>query len=379
LSTEGGSTLVNVNDADGEPRDGRTHGTLGRAFWRALDERLREDPRLQEVAKSERLGRALAEETPKLCRDVAHSILGTLLERMPAMLEDHREVRDEFAQTIRAVWGEALDLLETFIVIASEAGDDLNRRHWDAAAHDADHKFHALIRVHARACLVANEILALLRAGYASGAHARWRTLHELASVAYFLSEHGQDVAERYLEHDVIQAYKGALLHRRYADALAEEQLADEEFASLKAERGQLVSKYGTNFKNDYGWSAEALGSDGKSFAAIEMAVGLDHLRPYYRMASNAVHPNIRGSFFDLGVRQDEHILLVGPSPNGLADPGAGACRSLLQTTVCLHGHRLDIDELVVMLIAQELEPQVVEAFARGHHTQESAESRDPN
>jgi hypothetical protein len=365
-----------VDDEEFDEIEAATYGTLGRAFWHTLAERMEKEPRLQELLEKEEFVRELGAEAGKMCEPVAHSILETLLERMPGMLADHREVRSRFEESIQRVWGDALGLLETFVVIASEAGDDLNRRHWDAAAREDDHTFHALIRVHARSCLVANEILTLLKAGYASGAHARWRTLHELAVVAYFLREHDQDVAERYLRHDVIQAYKGAIVQRRYAEFLAEEAASEEEFAWLRGERDKLVAEYGTDFKHEYGWAAKALGTQGKTFAEVEAAVNLDHVRPYYRMASNAVHPNVRGSFFDLGQAEDEHILLVGPSTRGLADPGISTCRSLLQTTVCLHGHRLFIDELVVMLIVQELATKVEEAFMHAHHAHE-AESGD--
>ena len=40
-------------------------------------------------------------------------------------------------------------------------------------------------------------ILALLRSGFADDAHARWRSLHELAVVSGFISEYGEDVAEK--------------------------------------------------------------------------------------------------------------------------------------------------------------------------------------
>jgi len=67
--------------------------------------------------------------------------------------------------------------------------------------------------------------------------------------------------------------------------------------------------------------------------------------------------------------------MLAGPSTRGLADPGSGACLSLLQTTVCLLGHRPDIDEVVAMLLLQELAPSVQEALLRAHsaHEAESA------
>jgi hypothetical protein len=346
-------------------------GPLARVFWETFKRKL-EDPRLQAAAEKEGFGKALAEETRVLCEEISASVLQTLLERKPQMLTEHAEARRRFQKEIEEVWGEALDLLETFLVICTEGGDEINRRQWDAAMREHDETFHALIRLHARSCLVGGEVLALLRAGYASGGHARWRTVHELAVVAYFLREHGNEVAERYLRHDVIQAYRAALVHRRHAKALAEEPVPEEEFDWLRGQRDKRVTEYGRDYLKDYGWAADALPGSGATFAEIEQAVELDHFRPYFNMASHAVHPNVRGSFFDLGLAESEHILLAGPSTRGLADPGAGVCRSLLQTSVCLLGHRIDVDELVVMLILQQLQPKVEDAFLAAHHAHDA-------
>ena len=71
-----------------------------------------------------------------------------------------------------------------------------------------DHTFFALSGNHARACQMARAIVALLRSGFADDAHARWRSLHELAIVSFFISTHGVDVAERYLLHETVQQRK---------------------------------------------------------------------------------------------------------------------------------------------------------------------------
>src|SRR5262249_50921986 len=47
-----------------------------------------------------------------------------------------------------------------------------------------DFVFEALVRLHARSCLVAEEVCWLMEGGFASGAHSRWRTLHELVTVS---------------------------------------------------------------------------------------------------------------------------------------------------------------------------------------------------
>src|SRR5207249_4603059 len=204
-------------------------------------------------------------------------------------------------------WGPALGLLEMVREVAVEAGDDFNTEVRPQAATTEDFVFEVLTRLHARACQVASEVITLLRSGHASGAHARWRTLHEIAVVTFFLREHSDEVARRYLEHDVIQAYKSALTHRRYAQRLGQEGPTEDEFDEAKRLRDDLVAKYGRAFKRDDGWAASVLPGEGRTFSEIEAATKLDQMRPYYKMASHAIHPNARALFFDLRLGDDEN------------------------------------------------------------------------
>jgi hypothetical protein len=93
--------------------------------------------------------------------------------RASALLEEVRGSQEGFEQRLYARWGRALDIAETLRVVALEAGEDFHQRHSPAAG---DWRYAALVRLHARGCLIASEVMALLRSGHASGAHARWRS-----------------------------------------------------------------------------------------------------------------------------------------------------------------------------------------------------------
>lgn len=110
--------------------------------------------------------------------------------------------RARFEQRLQRRWGAALDTLMLFRLSCLDAGVAFHDRHKPA---EGDWVYAVLVRLQARACLVAAEVLALLRAGFASGAHARWRVAHEIAVVGSFVKEHGQDTAERYLRHDAVE------------------------------------------------------------------------------------------------------------------------------------------------------------------------------
>jgi hypothetical protein len=61
-----------------------------------------------------------------------------------------------------------------------------------------------LIRLHARACVIAEEIIVLLENGFSDGAMARWRTPHELTIVATIIEDGGESLASRYIDHNAI-------------------------------------------------------------------------------------------------------------------------------------------------------------------------------
>lgn len=141
--------------------------------------------------------------------DIATVGIRTALRRdAPAMLREHARLRRGFERRIEWVWGEALDLLYQLIVVCEEAGADINEVRRPSAAESNDHRFEALISVHARACATASEIHALLRTGHARGAYARWRTLHELAVVAMLLGKGDRDLSRRFLIHAAVEEYR---------------------------------------------------------------------------------------------------------------------------------------------------------------------------
>ena len=72
------------------------------------------------------------------------------------------------------------------------------------------YKLNAIVKIQARAIQIANEIFILLKAGYPDGANARWRSLHELAVISFFLKDSPDEVSQRYLEHELIKRFKDA-------------------------------------------------------------------------------------------------------------------------------------------------------------------------
>ena len=227
-----------------------------------------------------------------------------------------------------------------------------------------DYTFIALHAIHARACQMSRAILALLRAGFPDDAYARWRSLHELAVVSAFISKYGADVAERYLLHEVVEQRK---LAQHYNGSETWNQLDPEvqrEIEELETKYKSLLKRYGRTFKEDYGWAESILGIERPNFAQIEQHVEMDHWRPDYRMASDNVHPNARGTFYKIsqGVT-DRTVLLAGPSNMGLAEPGDCTARSLLLITATFVATNLTVDSKVQFEVLQLLRLKTSDAF----------------
>jgi hypothetical protein len=293
----------------------------------------------------------------------------------PAMLRERRRERRGFEASLARGWGRAIDLLAALREIAVEAGDDFNGEFRHEAATAGDFVFEVLTRLHARACQVGSEVIALLRSGHADGAHARWRSLHEIAVVAFFVHDHGNDVAERYILHDAIESHRAALGYQEHYAALGLEPLAEEDLARLKATRDALKTRFGDPYTEQYGWAAEALQKKSPQFGHIEAAVGLAHLRPYYKLASHNVHANPKGAFFKLGLLPNQEVLLAGPSDLGLADPGHGTAMALAQVTSTVLITKPNIDRLVICQILRRAADEVGEAFIAAHRAIEGAEA----
>ncbi|MYC07419.1 MAG: hypothetical protein F4X57_09660 [Chloroflexi bacterium] len=309
---------------------------------------------------------------PDVCDETATDMLASIKEdAFSGGLEEARTGRREFERRLMEVWKKPIELLELFVSLATEAGVDFNSEFGNEAVSSDDYLFEALTRLHGRACQVSNEILVLLRSGYADGAHARWRTLHEIAVISFCLSEpeedeHRQELAEKYLLHDTIQRYKLACQYQKYGERLDLKPIPQEEFDNLQTEYNKLIARFCKPFEKPYGWAASP---KSPTMTAIEERVELAHWRPYYKMASDNVHANAHGSHFRLGLAPlDEDMILAGPSNAGLVDPGHSTAISLNQITAVLLGTRSNFDCAVVLMILQKLVNEIGEAFLEAHN-----------
>jgi hypothetical protein len=152
----------------------------------------------------------IEEAVPDAIREAAKPIAEELKRTSHRMIFEHQAIRRGFEARLAHRWLDALVLYESVLVASQEMGSEFAQHHRDGAVEEQDLVFEALVRLQARACLTASEILCLLRSGYPFEAHARWRTMHELAVVAGLIARSGREIAERYLLHQGAQETKDA-------------------------------------------------------------------------------------------------------------------------------------------------------------------------
>ena len=279
-----------------------------------------------------------------------------------------------FQSRLKDRWQVPLSKLQMLITLAREFGSNINaalRSEPDSSQPDL---IEVLTRLHARACQIVEEIECLLESGFADGAMARWRTLHEIAVTALFIESRGNKVAQRYIAHQAVESYKAATEYRLWQEKLGLDSITDESFTELEKSYNDALKKFGGAFRFTYGWAAAALAKGDPQFIDIEKAARIEHLRPYFRMASHNVHANPKGVFFKLGLAAETKILLSGPSNAGLADPGHAAAVSLLQVSSALCSLRPTFDNQVALRIMMLLEQETGDAFLAAHKELEENE-----
>jgi hypothetical protein len=338
--------------------------SLDRLYERSLS-----DPgAMARLRKALRAPSKLASQFGKVLATAAHetapSVLRDLKRAAPAMLRRRHEDFSGFEKRLQASWRRPLDLLEMLIVVCTEAGDALNQQwQWKKKSREENLVFEVVRRLHARACQVASEILCLLQSGFAPAAHARWRTLHETNVTAHFIADRGGDVAERFLLHEHIEALRAAEQIQTYAKRLRERPFSRSEMSRLRRTRDQLEKQFGAEFRHPYGWAAATLQMKKPTFSDIEAPTKLDHLRPYYKMASYSVHATVKSIRFSLALLPGHDVLLTGASNAGLEIPGHSAALSLAQITMTMTMLHPSSDTIVIGRVAHLFEGEIGAAF----------------
>ncbi len=296
---------------------------------------------------------------PKITSD----LYTTLEETSHIMLTENRYENDEFRARLNMQWFQAFDLLEKLSVVSYEIGDEINKNAKVFVSKDNAYLFEVLLHLHARSIQITEEVLVLMKNGYADGAIARWRTLYEISVIALFISKYGNDIAKRYKEYSNVETYKEMKTFIEKNPENGFKKVPKKEVQRQEKNIDDLKTKYGNDFINNYGWTNSVLVKGNRTFEGIEIEVEKDHLRPFYKWACNAVHAGPKAAYYKMGVLGKEKVLLTGPTNYGFADPGQNTGLSLVQVTSILVLNFMDYDNLVSMEILTKYYKQLQKKF----------------
>ena len=311
------------------------------------------------------------DELPAIITNASESISLKLLISLKKKWRTERRLQrrdvDGFRKRLDQRWGAGLESMRILVTIAREFGDGLNKDGSAAGGGSNPQTFDILRRLHARACQVAEEVICLLSNGFADGAMARWRTMHEIAAVSFLIGQHGDKLAERYIAHQLVETRAAALQYGKHQKQLGQEPLSGADLDTIENSYQAALQTYGEPFAGQYGWAAEHLGKKRPSIADIQEAASIGYLSPYYKMASHNVHANPKGVFFKLGLIGESEVLLAGPSNAGLADPGHAAALSLMQISSVLMKQNPAIDNMIAVKVMQRLVEEIGDALMAAH------------
>lgn len=322
----------------------------------------------------ERLDKAVAEfqaELPDLLRETATVAAKAMLKQYrrdwtawrPHDLVDF----DGFRLRLQTRWQKGFDALRMLIEIARDIGVDYQKRGKRGRSSKRTHIGPALMHLHARALQISSEMMLLMENGFADGAMARWRTLHEITCVATLIAAGGDALAERYMLHEYVEARKGLIQLQASQPLLGYTALSKRQAAAIERDYHTVLARFGKPFGTDYGWAAEYLGEPQPTFRHIEQAVGRAKMRSHYKMASQNVHAGTKGIAHRLGAMNRRYAGIAGASNAGFLEPGQNLAISLTQITMLLLPKTSLLDDLAQMALLRDLQDQIPKALAHSH------------
>jgi Family of unknown function (DUF5677) len=277
-----------------------------------------------------------ADELKRAVKELFKDLSAKVMEKAPIAVAEERRSHQEFMERNGARWSRGFEALEALVVSCIEAGTTFQKDFLSYPELQTDVLLGVLLRIHARSCRTANEIVALLKNGYADAGLSRWRTLHELEVSALVIKRIGKSAATDYLVCGEVKALEGMMEYQKCAAQMKLAPYTADEIARAQLRVDGLLATYGRkagDYTGSFGWARPHIQSG--HFDKLQSFVGLEHWSHEYKWASQDVHAGHRELRAPLGMSEAiEDGLLVGSSDSGMTDPGDRTAISLARITV---------------------------------------------
>lgn len=303
------------------------------------------------------LENSLPEKADDITSKGADILFNSLEKNKEGMLKSNLSNHTVVCDQISFLWGDSLDSLETIIKIVTESIDELSR-----IEDQNDFKLNTLVPLYIRMIHTSNEILCLLKNGFADGALARWRTLHELSVTSRLLCQADEYTCEKYLAYQVIDEF---YLFKATIDFSSSSLTEDEKKFCIDKEKEieYFKEKYGENFKNgkQWNWASTLLKKNNCTFRDIETFVSMSHCRPAYKKACEITHAGASGNHNRLGSFSNE--LIENSSVWGINSAGINTSLTLTDTFVGILSEYPSLQNIIHIKIISKYNDQVIENF----------------
>lgn len=316
---------------------------------------------LNETVKE--VGNKIAEAVPQVVEATLEKLADLIEDELLAQAIEHTVNLNKSeklrAATVERLWGKAVDqlnMLRHLMVEWNATAAELKK-----GAYANSYTALALSKVVLRAYSVVGEIIALARAGYADGALARWRSLHEICVIAMFLSKQSDKCAKMFLSHSLIEELRLIESGVDNGTISAKSKEDDQYLRALKKQKRQLVETFGPAFAKDYGWASIELGRAKITFRELECIVGMEVLRQGYQHANSAVHGGALAALTRISLGMGvEYSGEISPAFGcEVAMSYAAGSLSTLIAELCLETENADL--LVMNIVAQKFSSNVRE------------------
>jgi hypothetical protein len=258
-----------------------------------------------------------------------------------------REVNARATRRLLRPWAGSLDWLRASIGVSQDAAYLAAELPPDRSTPKSQRQ--ALQALHVHGCLIGGEVLVLLESGYASGALARWRALHEVTVIAKFIADRGSETAKRFLQHEAANA-------ERTRKAATVGLGPDEEPEPLHRRHARTLRRQPQGFGTDYGWAGPDLGLKRPTFSDLVSEEDHRNWSYPYEVACGAVHPQSATVAAPLGhAGTPGQQLLIGPSSADLHLAADWTIARLSELTATCLVNQASLDDAVMLAAVQKV------------------------
>lgn len=313
--------------------------------------------------------------------EIAERTLKNLKSNSSKLLKYNRRYAKKFEKRLYNRWKKPIDLLEMFLHISGEVGSNFNNDYRQESVKNNDLVFEVLTNMHGRACDIVTSIISLLKSGHADEALTQWRTLYEISVYCFIIKQYGQDIAEKFMLHEIIDTYRLSKSYEKSYNKLGHKPISKKKLEEIENKYNEVLDRFGKEFKNNYGWALDNVikKNDNSKFYKLAKKSGLEHLYPYYIMACHNVHAGAKSLRFKLGLIKsypESKVILAGPSNYGLADPGQLSAISIHQITTCLLTTKPTMENLISLATMKKILDEICGSFCKSQSQIEQDEEK---